>query len=214
MFYRYTILCLAVAQRRTWSPFHWLSSFFTLSWAFSISRVGKSWDGLERDFKSRLGWRIFEAIMRKSAIVQTEQTATGLRDQEYRSLRTRRMDQSTSEKLSRTEIRAPVSSIVYGLAVFAPRSVIRPADLVLFLIPQDRSLIIAARVEPVHIYEIFTGQEVVLRLSSRDQCTTPELMSRVVQISAYSFQDQSHNYPIIELKLSLARDNKKKFHIE
>ena len=158
MFYRYTIVCLAVAQRRTLSPFHSLSPFFTLSWAFSISRVGRSSNGLGRGFTSRLGWRIFEAIMRKSAIVQTEQTATGLRDQEYRSLRTRRMDQSTSEKLSRTEIRAPVSSIVYGLAVFAPRSVIRPADLVLFLIPQDRSLIIAARVEPVNIYEIFKGK--------------------------------------------------------
>ena len=102
----------------------------------------------------------------------------------------------------------------YGLTVLAPRSVIRPAGSVLFPIPQDRSLIIAARVEPIHIDEILTAQEIILRFSSLDQRTNPEFIGRVVQISAYSFQDQSHNYPIIGLKLSLARDNKKKFHIE
>ena len=56
------------------------------------------------------------------------------------------------------EIKAPVSGIVYGMTVFTPRSVLRAADPVLYIIPQDRPLIIAARVEPINIDEIFVGQ--------------------------------------------------------
>lgn len=42
------------------------------------------------------------------------------------------------EQLDRLDIRAPVSGVIYGLTVFTPRSVIRAADPVLFLVPQDR----------------------------------------------------------------------------
>ena len=53
------------------------------------------------------------------------------------------------EQLDRLDIRAPVSGVIYGLTVFTPRSVIRAADPVLFLVPQDRPLIIEARVDPM-----------------------------------------------------------------
>ena len=49
-----------------------------------------------------------------------------------------------AERIDRLEIRAPVSGIVLGLQVTTPRAVLRPADPVLFVIPQDRPLVITA----------------------------------------------------------------------
>ncbi|MGB1095538.1 MAG: HlyD family type I secretion periplasmic adaptor subunit [Paracoccaceae bacterium] len=139
-----------------------------------------------------------------------EEAITNLRDQQFRALELEERARALHEKLSRMDIKAPVSGIVYGLTVFAERSVIRPADPVLFLIPQDRPLIIAARVEPIHIDEIFTGQEVTVRFSSLDQRSTPELLGRVVQISADAFQDDARqiSYYRAEIVLSEGEQDK------
>ena len=119
-----------------------------------------------------------------------EEAITRLRDLLYRELELREARRAQIEQLSRLDITAPVSGIVYGLQVFAIRSVIRPADPVLFIVPQDRPLVINAQVEPIHIDQIFTGQEVSLRFSALDQRTTPELKGLVQTISADAFQDE------------------------
>jgi len=95
-----------------------------------------------------------------------------------------------TEQLSRLDIRAPVSGVIYGLTVNTPRSVIRPADPVLYLIPQDRPLVIAAKVEPIHVDQVYVGQDVVLRFPAFDNRTTPELFGKVMQVSADSFTDE------------------------
>jgi HlyD family type I secretion membrane fusion protein len=120
-----------------------------------------------------------------------EEAITTLRDLQFRERELAEQRLAIRERLSRMEITASVSGIVYGLTVFAPRSVIRPADPVMFIVPQDRPLVIAAQVEPIHIDQLFVDQEVSLRFSSLDQRQTPELFGRVVQISADAFEDQN-----------------------
>ncbi|MGO4914335.1 HlyD family type I secretion periplasmic adaptor subunit [Pseudogemmobacter sp. W21_MBD1_M6] len=118
-----------------------------------------------------------------------EDAITRLRDIEFRELELAEKRRNLLERLSRLDIRAPVSGIVYDMKVFALRSVIRPADPVLYLVPQDRALVIAARIPPIHIDKTFVGQEVILRFSAFDARTTPELTGRVTQISADAFID-------------------------
>lgn len=120
-----------------------------------------------------------------------EAAITQLRDQQYRALELEERYRALTERLARMNIKAPVSGIVYGLTVFAPRSVIRAAEPVLFLIPQNRPLVIAAQVMPIHIDEMFVGQDVILRFSALDSRTTPELFGRVTQISADAFQNEA-----------------------
>ena len=119
-----------------------------------------------------------------------EEAITRLRDLQFRELELQEQRRSLTERLSRLDIRAPVSGIVYGLQFFAPRSVVKPAEPVLFLVPQDRPLVIAAKVEPTNIDQIFIGQEVTLRFTAFDNRTTPELKGRVVKISADAFTDE------------------------
>ncbi|MBY6002959.1 HlyD family type I secretion periplasmic adaptor subunit [Salipiger bermudensis] len=119
-----------------------------------------------------------------------EQAITTLRDMQYRSRELAEQRLALIEQLKRLEITAPVAGVVYGMTVFAPRSVIRAADPVLYLVPQDRPLVIAVNIEPIHIDQTHVGQEVTLRFSALDQRTTPELFGTVTQISADAFTNE------------------------
>lgn len=121
---------------------------------------------------------------------QREEAISELRDIGANELRLREQRRSILEQLSRLDIRAPVSGVVYGLSVFAERSVIRPADPLLYLIPQDRPLVITAQVPTIHIDKLLLGQDVTLRFAALDQRTTPELFGHVVKISADAFEDE------------------------
>ena len=120
-----------------------------------------------------------------------EEAITLLRDIQFRELELAERRQALLEQLDRLDIKAPVSGVVYGLQVFAERSVVRPAEPVLFIVPQDRPLVIAAQVDPINIDQVYVGQNVTLRFSALDQRTTPELEGQVVQLSADAFQDEA-----------------------
>ncbi len=139
-----------------------------------------------------------------------EEAITRLRDLQFREMELAERRRTLSQRLERMEVRAPLAGIVYGLQVFAPRSVIRPADPLLYLIPQDRPLVIAARVAPIHIDQVFPGQDVTLRFSAFDQRTTPELFGQVTQVSADIFTDEAtqSSYYRAEITLSEEQQNR------
>ena len=120
-----------------------------------------------------------------------EEAITQLRDLRYRELEMLEQRRALRTEIDRLDIRAPVSGIIYGMQVRTPRSVIRPAEPVMYLVPQDRPLVIAARVDLIHIDQIAAGQPVTLRLSALDQRTTPELSGQVVLVSADAFEDEA-----------------------
>lgn len=120
-----------------------------------------------------------------------EEAITRLRDQQFRALELEERAKALIDRLERMDIRAPASGIVYGLTIFTPRSVIRPAEPVMYLIPQDRPLIIAAQVSPINIDELFITQDVTLRFSALDQRQTPELFGKVVKMSADALVDEA-----------------------
>ena len=120
-----------------------------------------------------------------------EDAISSLSDFQYRELELREERRALMDQIGRLEITAPVSGVVYGMRVFALRSVVRPADPILFVVPQDRPLIINAQVEPIHIDKLSLGQDVTLRFSALDQRHTPELTGQVVQISADAFLDEA-----------------------
>ena len=94
------------------------------------------------------------------------------------------------DKIARLVITAPVEGIVLGLAVTTPRSVLRPAEPVLYLVPQDRPLVIMAKVSPVHIDQVRPGQPARLHFSAFNSRTTPELSGTVLVVSADALTDE------------------------
>ncbi|WP_371227688.1 HlyD family type I secretion periplasmic adaptor subunit [Roseovarius sp. 2305UL8-3] len=162
----------------------------------SLQRERARLSGVEGELraqKAQAAGRITEIDVEilKLATRRREEAITNLRDLQFRELELREERNALIGQIERLEITAPVSGVVYGLQVFALRSVIRPADPVLFLVPQDRPLIINAEVSPIHIDKLRLEQDVTLRFSALDQRNTPELTGKVVQISADAFQDES-----------------------
>ena len=108
-----------------------------------------------------------------------------------------------AERIDRLEIRAPVAGIVLGLQVTTPRAVLRAADPVLFVIPQDRPLVITARIAPIHIDEVAVGQPAELVFSAFSARDTPHLAGKVTRVSADALTDSQTGatYYTAELQL-------------
>jgi HlyD family secretion protein len=146
----------------------------------------------------------------KLATDRREEAITQLRDLRYRELELIEQRGALQLEIEQLNIRAPVSGIVYGMRVQTIRSVIRAADPVLYLIPQDRPLLIVARIDPIHIDKIVLSQQVNLRFSALDQRTTPELVGQVTLISADAFEDDANGitYYRAEIVLNLGEISK------
>lgn len=119
-----------------------------------------------------------------------EEATTQLRDLQFREFELREERADLLEQLDRLEVRAPVGGIIHNKQVFASSTVIRPAEPILYIIPQDRPLVVNARVAPTHIDEVFPGQSVMMHFSSFSQRTTPQLEGHVTRVSGDVFVDE------------------------
>ncbi|PIV78592.1 MAG: HlyD family type I secretion periplasmic adaptor subunit [Rhodobacteraceae bacterium CG17_big_fil_post_rev_8_21_14_2_50_63_15] len=119
-----------------------------------------------------------------------EDAVTQLRDLEFRQIELVERKIVLEDSLSRLDIRAPTSGIVYGMKVFAVQSVVQAAEPLLFIIPQDQPLVVSARVEAINIDEVHAGQEAELRFPAFDQRRLPEVRGQITRISADVLQDQ------------------------
>lgn len=120
-----------------------------------------------------------------------EDAESELRDIGYRELELAERRRSLTEKIERLDLRAPVAGIVYAMTVTTPRSVIRAAEPVLYIVPQDRPLVIAAKISPINVDEVRVGQPVALRFPAFASRTTPELFGQVTKISADALVDDA-----------------------
>lgn len=99
-------------------------------------------------------------------------------------------------------IHAPMAGHVFGLRVFTPRAVVRPAEPILSLIPQTDALVISAMVPALMIDRVHLGQNVSLRLPGLDQDSAPILRAAVQQLSADIFFDEQKG-PVYRAELRL-----------
>lgn len=93
------------------------------------------------------------------------------------------------DRLSRTELRAPLTGRVNELSVFTLGGVITPAAKVVTLVPEDAKLRVEAKVAPTDIDQVQHGQRARLRFSAFNRNTTPELEGVVAQISPATIRD-------------------------
>lgn len=120
-----------------------------------------------------------------------EDAITQVRDLQARELELAERRLSIKERLSRLEVRAPMAGVVYGSTVFALKSVVRPADPIMYVIPKGQPLLIQAQVSAQEIDSVYVGQETILRFSSFNQRTTPEINGTVRRLSADVLVDQN-----------------------
>ena len=132
-----------------------------------------------------------------------EDANTELRDVAFRELDLTEQSRSLTERIARLDIRAPVSGLVLDLRTTTPRSVIRAAEPILYIVPQDRPLIIAANIPTIHIDEVHVGQEVLLRFSAFSSRTTPDLQGKVTVVSADAMRDDKTGATFYRVEIAL-----------
>ncbi len=93
---------------------------------------------------------------------------------------------STKDDFSRLKVTAPVSGRVHELAVNNVNDVIKAGDTILQIVPNSGNFIIHAKVKPEDVEQIYFGQETRIRFDTFDQHKTPEIIGRVLVISADS----------------------------
>jgi HlyD family secretion protein len=134
-----------------------------------------------------------------------EQAITTLRDLEISEMELAENRASLRTKLDRMEIRAPVAGVVYDLKVYGAQSVIRPADPLLFLVPQDRPLVIQAQIPPINVNEVHAPLQVVLRFPAFDMRQTPDLIGTVTRVSPDAFTDAQNGRSYYRAEIELPK---------
>lgn len=141
------------------------------------------------------------------AAERREDASTQLRDIGSKELELVERRRALSEQTDRLAVRAPVSGVVLGLAVTTPRAVVRPADPLLYIIPQDRPLVIEVQIPPIHIDEVRVGQEVRLVFPAFSSRTTPEMFGLVSVVSADAFNDQKTGATFYRAEITLEAED-------
>ncbi|SEK72148.1 HlyD family secretion protein [Roseovarius nanhaiticus] len=119
-----------------------------------------------------------------------EEAITALDPLQARELELRARREALARRMHALSIGAPVRGVVHGLQVFAPGAVLRPAQPLLHIVPQDSPVIISARLRNTDIDLVHAGQPVRIRLPALDQQTTPEMDGRIARISPDIFIDE------------------------
>jgi HlyD family secretion protein len=113
-----------------------------------------------------------------------EDAITRLRDLGYSEIELQERRISLLERIARLDVRAPVAGSVFDSRVSALRSVVRPAETIMYLVPEDVPLEVSVRIDPIDVDQVYPGQDVVLMFTAFNRRTTPDVAARVARISA------------------------------
>ncbi len=83
----------------------------------------------------------------------------------------------------RIEIRAPQSGIIQNLQVHTIGGVVNPGQALMEIAPQDKSLVVDARVSPTDVDSVSIGQDAEVRLTALNLRNTPTIFGIVKTIS-------------------------------
>lgn len=131
-----------------------------------------------------------------------EAAITQLRDLNVTEADLAQRHRALTEQVQRLDIRAPVGGILHDMTVFAERAVIRAAEPLVYIVPQDRPLRIVSRLKPHNIDEVFVGQKVRLRFSAFNGPKPPEIYAQVTRISADALTDPTNGQPYYQVHIS------------
>ena len=142
-----------------------------------------------------LGRIISEIAQAKNSISETQLQSLQVK-QEYRERANTELEAARAEiselaeritvagdVLARTEIIAPASGSVQNLQVHTLRSVIRPGEVLMEIVPQDEDLIVTAQVAPIDVDNVAPGMETEVRLSAFKARLSPIILGEVQTVS-------------------------------
>src|SRR5579862_1052147 len=117
---------------------------------------------------------------------------------------------TAEDQLKRTDIRAPQDGIVFQLTANTVGGVITAGDPIMMIVPEDDKLQVEVKVDPKDIDDVQVDQPVVLRFTSFNVRTTPEIDGKVVRIGADTTTDQRTGRTYYSVRIAMADDQIKR----
>ncbi|MFZ0525168.1 MAG: HlyD family type I secretion periplasmic adaptor subunit, partial [Xanthobacteraceae bacterium] len=113
---------------------------------------------------------------------------------------------TAEDQLRRTDIRAPQDGIVFQMTANTVGGVITAGDPIMMIVPEDDKLQVEVKVDPKDIDDVQVDQPVVLRFTSFNVRTTPEIDAKVVRIGADTSTDQRTGRTYYSIRIGLSSD--------
>jgi HlyD family secretion protein len=117
---------------------------------------------------------------------------------------------TAEDQLKRTDIRAPQDGIVFQSTANTVGGVVTAGDPIMLIVPESDNLLVEVKVDPKDIDQVQFGQAVVLRFSSFNSRTTPELNGTVVRIAADTTTEQRTGQSYYLVRISMTADEIKR----
>jgi epimerase transport system membrane fusion protein len=113
--------------------------------------------------------------------------------------------EATKDRLTRTDIIAPIAGTVVGLKIHTEGAVIRPGDPILEVVPDNSKLLVIARVQVTDIDKVKVGLLADIRFSAFNTKTAHVIEGKVIHVSADSFSDDQSQTNYYEAKIELTK---------
>lgn len=126
-----------------------------------------------------------------------------MREIEFREIELRSRRQSLGDEIARLDVRAPVTGVVYGSTAETLRGVVRAAEPILYIVPQDVDLIARAQIDAAKIDQVHVGQTATMHFSAFDSRTTPVIDGKITKVSADIFTDERTGHAFYRADIAL-----------
>jgi HlyD family secretion protein len=113
---------------------------------------------------------------------------------------------TAEDQLKRTDIRAPQDGTVFQSTANTVGGVVAAGDPIMLIVPQSDNLLVEVKVDPKDIDQVQFGQQVVLRFTSFNVRTTPELKGTVSRIAADTNTDQRTGQSYYLVRIAMTAD--------
>jgi len=117
---------------------------------------------------------------------------------------------TAEDQLKRTDIRAPQDGTVFQLTANTVGGVIAAGDPIMMIVPEDDKLQVEVKVDPKDIDDVQFDQTVVLRFTSFNVRTTPEIDGKVIRIGADTTTDQRTGRTYYSVRIAMTSDQIKR----
>ena len=106
------------------------------------------------------------------------------------------------DRLAHLDIRAPQAGTVHESIVRTVGGVVGAGETLMLVVPEAKTMLIEARLGQFDIDKVAVGQKVVLRFTSLDQRTTPELDGTVVSVAPDLVADARTGEPYYTMRVA------------
>lgn len=111
---------------------------------------------------------------------------------------------AAEDRLARLEIRAPQTGIIHESVVQTVGGVVGAGETLMLVVPPTEELLVDTRISPLDIDKVYPGQGVMLRLTSLNTRTTPELVATVRSLSPDLTRDPQTGFQYFVVRVEVA----------